>query len=75
MRHLHLLLLVLPILAMGCDAVLSVHGRVVDESGAAISGAKVSAFRGRVSAISNDGGCFDFETICPWSEYGPWSEV
>ena len=69
MLRFRLLLATISLLAMGCDAVLSIHGRVVDEQGAAIAGAKVSVYRDRTKATSNEEGCFDLDTITPRSKH------
>jgi Carboxypeptidase regulatory-like domain len=61
--------------ASSCDGVLSVRGRVVDETGRPVSGAQVSAYyiSPQTSAITDDRGCFRlFKITRPFEHQVPF---
>ena len=61
--------MLLPLLLSGCDGMLIVNGRVVDEAGKAISGAKVSVYSATRSVLVDDMGCFHIAKITWWSKH------
>jgi hypothetical protein len=70
MRRSHLpFWVLLPILIAGCDGILVVNGRVLDETGKAISGAKVSVYSAMPSVLADDTGCFHVAKITGWSKH------
>lgn len=61
--------MLLPILAGACDGSFAVNGRVVDEMGAPISGAKVSAYSAFPQNVSDERGCFRLWKMTDWSKH------
>ena len=61
--------LLIAIVAGGCDGVLAVNGRVVDEAGLPISGAMVSAYSAFPQNVADDQGCFRLGKLTGWSKH------
>ena len=69
MRRQQVLLAIFAVLVGACDGMLAVNGRVVDELGAPISGAKVSAYSAFPHNVSDDRGCFRLWKLTDWSKH------
>ena len=70
MRRILLLLAVVSGLNTSCDGIFSVEGRVVDEVGAPVPGARVSVYSGRRVAVrSDERGCFRLVKMTTWSTH------
>jgi hypothetical protein len=68
-RQRDLLLLLFTSFSMSCDGVFVLNGRVVDEGGAPVVGAHVSAYSAGGRVLSDRHGCFHLFRVTSWSKH------
>jgi len=69
MRRPQTLFLLVTIIIGGCDGILAVNGRVVDEAGLPIPGAKVIAYSAFPQNVTDVQGCFRLGKLTSWSKH------